>query len=57
MTIPKVVKIYRYAHAVRKTFMTRSLASLARLLRFHASAPDLVPSALAATWNPPKPRE
>src|SRR5215211_8986961 len=57
ITIPNVVKIDRYAHAVRRTFMTRSLASLARLLRFHASAPDLVPSALAATWNPPKPRE
>src|SRR5215213_334123 len=57
MTIPNVVKIERYAQEVRKTLMMRSLASLARLLRFQASAPDLVPSALAATWNPPKPRE
>src|SRR5215213_8370986 len=55
-TIPNVVKIDRYAQAVRKTFMTRSLVSLARLLRFHSSAPDLVPSALIANENPPKPR-
>src|SRR5215213_8538366 len=46
ITIPNVVKIDRYAQAVRKTFMTRSLASRVRLLRFQASAPDLVPSAL-----------
>jgi hypothetical protein len=31
--------------------MTRSLASLLRLSRFHASAPDLVPSALIANQN------
>src|SRR5215211_7796127 len=54
MTIPNVVKIDRYAQAVSKTFMTRSLASLVRLLRFQASAPDLVPSALIANENPPK---
>src|SRR5918999_3722982 len=48
MTIPNVVKIDRYAQAVRKNFMTRSLASLVRLLRFQASASDLVPSALIA---------
>jgi hypothetical protein len=53
MTIPNVVKIDRYAQAVRKTFMTRSLASLVRLLRFQASAPDLVPSALIANEIPP----
>src|SRR5215210_9553959 len=55
-TSPNVVKIDRYAQAVSKTFMTRSLASLVRLLRFQASAPDLVPSALIANENPPKPR-
>src|ERR687895_1097356 len=54
MTIPNVVKIERYAQAVRKTFTTRSLASLVRLLRFQASASDLVPSALIANENPPK---
>src|SRR5215216_3581001 len=57
MTIPNVVKIDRYAQAVRKTFMTRSLVSLVRLLRFQASAPDLVPSALIANENPPKSRD
>src|SRR5215210_127364 len=56
MTIPTVVKIDRYAQAVSKTFMTRSLASLVRLLRFQASAPGLVPSALIAKENPPKAR-
>src|SRR5215212_3197128 len=50
-TIPTVVKIDRYAQAVSKTFMTRSLASLARLLRFQASAPDLVSSAIVANEN------
>src|SRR5215210_2307619 len=54
MTIPNVVKTDRYAQAVRKTFMTRSLASLVRLLRFQESVPDLVPSALIANENPPK---
>src|SRR5215208_7073153 len=54
ITIPNVVKIDRYAQAVRKTFMMRSLASLVRLLRFQASAPDLVPSVLIAKENPPK---
>src|SRR5215210_3308359 len=56
ITIPTVVKIDRYAQAVSKTFMTRSLASLVRLLRFQASAPGLVPSALIAKENPPKAR-
>src|SRR5215211_515705 len=54
ITIPNVVKIERYAQAVRKTFMMRSLASLVRLLRFQASAPDLVTSVLIAKENPPK---
>src|SRR5215208_6208246 len=53
ITIPNVVKIERYAQAVRKTFMMRSLASLVRLLRFQASAPDLAPSALMTKENPP----
>src|SRR5215211_4063749 len=56
ITIPKVVKIERYAQAVSRNFMTRSLASLVRLLRSQASAPDLVPSALIANENPPPPR-
>src|SRR5215216_5726256 len=53
ITIPNVVKIDRYAQAVRKTFMMRSLASLVRLLRFQASAPDPAPSALLIKENPP----
>src|SRR5918992_1480509 len=56
-TIPTVVKIDRYAQAVSKTFITRSRASLVRLLRFQASVSDLVPPASTATENPPKPRD
>src|ERR671910_1861949 len=56
-TIPTVVKIDRYAQAVSKTFITRSRASLVRLLRFQASASDLVPPASIAIENPPKPRD
>src|SRR5215203_3810812 len=56
-TIPTVVKIERYAQAVRKNFMMRSLASLPRLLRFQVSEPDRVPSAPIAKENPPNPRD
>ena len=52
-TIPTVVKMDRYAHAVRKNFMMRSLASLERLLRFQRSDPDLVPPASTVTRYPP----
>src|SRR3712207_3467046 len=55
-TIPNVVKMERYAQAVRKTFIIRSRASLVRLLRFQASAPDLVPRASIATEKPSKNR-
>src|SRR5215203_556002 len=56
-TIPNVVKMDRYAQAVSRIFMTRSLTSLVRLLRFQASVPDRVPPASIATENPPKPRD
>src|SRR5918994_1282192 len=56
-TIPTVVKIERYAQAVRKSFITLSLTSLVRLLCFQSSAPDLLPPASIATEHPPKPRD
>src|ERR687894_997661 len=56
-TIPTVVKIDRYAQAVSRNLITRSRASLVRLLRFQTSGPDLVLPASTATENPPKPRD
>src|SRR5215216_7734901 len=52
ITIPNVVKIERYAQAVRKTLTIRSLSSLVWLLRLQASEPDRVPSAPIATEKP-----
>src|SRR5215210_6396030 len=56
-TIPTVVKIDRYAQAVSNNFITRSRASLVRLLRFQTSGPDLVLPASTVTENPPIPRD
>src|SRR3712207_3582256 len=55
--IPNVVKMDRYAQAASKTFISRSRVSLARLLRFQASGPDLVLPASSATENPPRSRD
>src|ERR687894_653971 len=57
MTIPTVVKIVRYAQILSSIFMTRSLTSLVRLLRFQSPTPDRVPPASIDTENPPKLRD
>src|SRR5918997_1472583 len=56
-TIPKVVKMERYAQAVSRIFITRSLASLERLFRFQGSVVGRVPPASTDTDYPPKPSD
>src|ERR671913_803919 len=56
-TIPKVVNMERYAQAASTTFINRSRASLARLLRFQTSVPDFLPPASTPTEYPPKRRD